>query len=78
MTDQQEFDLCYVTSTELCQLLEISRGSLMKARKRGILPAPITINSSQIFLWKRVVIEANIAAWKFILQARRGELNAQE
>jgi hypothetical protein len=74
MDAQAEFDAHYITSSEICKDLKINRGALMIGRKKGMLPPPIEVNGSQIYIWRRTDIETALSAWKFNLQARRGEL----
>lgn len=71
---QEQFDDRYISSTEICKLLGISRATLVQARRRGILPEPIVVNTSQLHLWERSQVQDNLESWKFMLQARRGEL----
>lgn len=69
---QQEFDETYITSTEICETLKINRATVLHARKRGLLPEPISLNNSRLFIWKRSAIQKSLDAWKIMLDARRG------
>lgn len=71
---QEEFERTYITSSEIMERLEISRTTLLYARRRNILPEPITVNNGQILLWKRSDIKRNLEAWELMLKARRREL----
>jgi predicted DNA-binding transcriptional regulator AlpA len=71
---QEEFDRVYITSSEICKMLRISRASLVLARRRGSVPEPILVNSAQIHIWRRSDIQETINSWKLVLQARRKEL----
>lgn len=73
-TAQQEFDEIYITSSEIGQELGVCRATLVNARRRGLLPDPIIVNSAQIFIWKRDVVRPYLDAWRIMLQARRREL----
>lgn len=75
-TPQEEFDAIYITSSEICEYLSISRSTIVQGKGRGLLPEPITINGAQIQLWKREQVMPHLDAWKLMLQARRGELTA--
>lgn len=71
---QEEFDSTYITSSEICSELGISRSTIVQGRKRGLLPNPIRVNGDQIQIWKRSEVRRYLDAWKINLQARRGEL----
>lgn len=73
---QEQFDDKYISSSEICKLLGISRATLVQARRRGILPEPIVVNTSQLHLWERAQVQAHLESWKFMLKARRGELRS--
>lgn len=76
VTAQEEFDATYITSSEICRLLSITRATIVQGRRRGLLPDPVTINDGQILVWKRDVVRPFLDAWKIALQARRRELVA--
>lgn len=71
MTAQEEFDQVYITSSEICGAMAITRATLMNARQRGLLPDPININNGQLTLWKRETVQPYLDAWKLILKVRR-------
>lgn len=73
-TAQQEFDETYISSSEICAELGISRATLVHGRRRGLLPDPIVVNSIQLYLWKRKEVRPYIDSWHLHLKARRGEL----
>lgn len=75
-TAQEEFDATYITSSEICEELGITRATIVQGRKRGLLPDPVTVNGAQITIWRRDKVRPFLDAWKVILQARRGELAA--
>ncbi len=75
-TAQQEFDEIYITSSEICRELKITRATIVQGRRRGLLPDPIVVNGAQIQIWKREAVRPFLNAWNINLQARRGELNA--
>lgn len=74
MTAQEEFDRTYITSSEICKELNITRATIVQGRKRGLLPDPVVINGAQIHIWPRSVVRPHLDAWKINLMARRGEL----
>lgn len=73
---QEEFDRTYITSSEICDELEITRATIVHGRRRGLLPGAIVVNGAQIIVWKRDTVRPYLDAWKLILQAKRGELSA--
>lgn len=75
MTGQEEFDTIYITSSEICKALRVTRAAVVNARKRGLLPDPIVVND-QILIWKRNRVKPYLEAWDISLQSRRGELVA--
>lgn len=70
--NQIEFDEVYVTSSEICERLDIQRSTLVLARQRGELPEPIVVNGAQIHIWKRADIDVPLEAYAVKLRARRG------
>lgn len=73
-TAQERFNTVYVTSTEICQRLNVTRASILHARGRGLLPDPIVVPPVNFFLWERTTVEPYIAAWEINLKAKRGQL----
>lgn len=69
--EQERFDRLYITSTEVCKDLGVSRTSVFQAQRKGYLPKPIHINGTTLHVWERVTAEPYIAAWRTILNARR-------
>jgi len=69
LTAQEEFDKKYVSSTELCQRLGVTRATLMNGRKRGALPEPVRVNrpngDPHIMLWVRKEAEPYVARWVY-------------
>lgn len=76
ITAQEVFDKTYIASSEICRRLDITRGTIVRARQRGNLPEPIEVNGGQVFLWERRIVEPYISAWSTMLRARRGAANA--
>lgn len=71
-TPQKTFDDNYITSSEICEELRLSRTSIANARKTGTLPNPIAVNGLHIFIWERKQVRPFINAWKEQLH-RHGE-----
>lgn len=66
-TAQQEFDEMYITSSEITEMLDISRSSLLRARRRGQLPQPIMIGSTErpaVVFWRRIDVAGILQSWK--------------
>jgi predicted DNA-binding transcriptional regulator AlpA len=75
MTDlspQEEFDLKYITSTEIINDLQVARSSLLMAQRKGLFPEPIVIPGVKMSIWIREDIQENLAAWRIMLNKRRG------
>lgn len=74
MTAQEEFDAKYVSSTELCRDLGVSRMAVMKARSRGALPEPVRVNrpngDPHIMLWDREELAPYLDRWRAELEGR--------
>ena len=76
MNPQQRFDESYISSTEICERLQITRAGLVAARRRNVIPIQhIEINGALILLWERKAIEPFLANWQAELNARRGVVN---
>lgn len=76
MTAQSEFDTKYISSTELCTTLGVTRATLVNGRRRGALPDPVRIDrpdgSPHIMLWLRAEVAPYIERWQAELADRRG------
>lgn len=70
-THQEDFDRKYISSSEICQTLGISRPALWSAKKNNKLPEPILVGSANLCLWLRTEVESIIAAWRDELNNRR-------
>lgn len=68
---QREFDERYITSSEIMDTLDVTRTTILLARRTGKLPDPIDIQG-KIFIWERDKVKDYLAAWKVVLDARRG------
>lgn len=72
---QRQFDKEYITSSEIVQTMGVSRVAMLNARKRGILPEPITVFGVGSHIWVRKEIKSHLKAWAFTLGVKRGEIN---
>lgn len=71
---QKRFDETYISSSEICRTLSISRAAIVNARRRGLLPDPVVVNDIQLYLWERSTVKPYLDAWTIMLGARRGAL----
>lgn len=70
-TPQERFDSQYISSREIVQRLGVTRPTVSQAHKRGLLPSPIIIAESQIYIWERAAVEPMLQAWALMLNAKR-------
>lgn len=68
---QQRFNEVYITATEICERLNVSRPAILMARRRNQLPNPIDVCQQRIFVWERATIEPYLASWEKLLTKRR-------
>lgn len=68
---QREFNERYITSSEIMEKLDVTRTTILSARRTGKLPDPIDIQG-KIFIWERDKVTPYLDAWKIVLDARRG------
>lgn len=75
MSAQEDFDKTYVSSTELCRTLGVTRATLVNGRRRGALPEPVQITrpdgSPHVMLWLRDEAQPYIDKWLAELGDRR-------
>lgn len=74
---QQAFDETYIGAGEICRELHVTRPTVTNAQKRGLLPPPIVVAESQVYLWDRAKVRPYLDAWKLNLKARRRELTTE-
>lgn len=67
---QKRFDERYISTAEIARECKVSRVSVMRARKRGLLPEGIVIGTTVVF--DRDAARPKIDAWKIVLAAREG------
>lgn len=70
---QREFDERYITTSEIMTRLDVTRTTILAARRSGKLPDPIDIQG-KIFVWERAKVTPYLDAWKVVLDARRGAI----
>lgn len=68
---QTRFDEKYISSAELSKTLGVNRASIFHARQRGMLPDPIVVNESQLYLWERAAISGIVEEWKRAINFRK-------
>lgn len=74
-TAQERFNKSYITSSEICKKLGVSRAAVVQARQNGKLPDPIFINDTQICIWERTTVQSYLVAWEDAINTRRALTN---
>lgn len=74
MTETEKFKELYITSGEICERLNVSRSSLMSAKRRGLLPGAVNSRSGRGLIWSREKVGPYLDAWEITLKAKRGQL----
>lgn len=69
---QIHFDETYITAAQIMRDLNVTRSAVLYARRRGFLPDPIILNDGRIYIWEKKHIQANLDAWKLVLNTRKG------
>jgi hypothetical protein len=69
---QERFNEAYITSSEICQELEVTRPAIHFRRKAGLLPDAIIVTGQQLVLWERDKVKPFIDQWRTQLLAKRG------
>lgn len=69
---QKRFDETYITSSEICERLGVTRVALHVRKKGGHLPGGIMVNNSHLLIWERSAIEPHIVRWEEHLNKKRG------
>lgn len=70
----EQFKLRYITSVEICKLLDVTRATVLQARRRGMLPNPIRFLDRKHYVWDREEVKPFLDAWTLSLASRRGLL----
>lgn len=71
---QKTFDEEYITTSEIQKRVNVTRSTILQARRRGLLPNPIIVPGNGAFIWKRADVEPYLQAWEVSLACRRGEV----
>jgi hypothetical protein len=72
-TAQQVFDETYISASEICRTLDVTRGAVTNAQRRGLLPEPIKViqGDAYLCLWLRAQVQPKLDAWGIMLAARK-------
>lgn len=68
---QKQFDLDFVTASEIMKGLGISRAGFLYGRRSGKLPTAIVVNDGRLFIWKRKEVEEPLRQWKHEIDLRK-------
>jgi len=73
---QQAFDETYISSTEICQRLDVNRSTIFNGARAGKLPEAIVIRradgGTHILLWLRAEAEPMMEEWAKAIASRKG------
>jgi hypothetical protein len=73
---QERFDETYISSTEICQRLDVNRSTVFNGARAGKLPEGIEIKrangGAHIMLWLRSEAEPMMEEWQKAISARKG------
>lgn len=76
MSLQEQFDEKYISSTEICQRLDVNRSTVLQGARAGKLPECIVIKrpngSTHVALWIRADAEPMMAEWAKAIASRKG------
>lgn len=73
MSAQEDFDRTYITSSEICRRVGVTRAAIVKARRQGALKDLQPINvEDQLMIWRRTDAEPAVLKWIEIRNARIG------
>lgn len=72
---QKRFDELYITSTEICTMLDVSRYQIHMRRVTGKLPNAIKMKGAAPMVWERETIMPYIHTWGMELNKRRSVQN---
>lgn len=71
---QKAFDEKYITSSEVCERLRVTRVAIHIRRKAKKLPGAVTIAPALLTIWERAEIEPYLLEWEQHLLKRRGAM----
>lgn len=69
---QDTFNKTYITSSEICQRLNVTRPAIHFRRKAGKLPNSISVYGQQLLIWERAQIEPHLLEWQEQINTKRG------
>lgn len=73
MSAQTDFDTTYITSSEICRRVGVTRAAIVKARRQGALKDLQVVNvEDQLMIWRRAEAEPIIRNWIEVRNARIG------
>jgi len=72
MTPTELFNSLYITSSEVCKMLEIPRATIVSGKNNGKLPNCIEVPGVNLTIWERAPLLPFIKEWKINLDKRRG------
>lgn len=77
MSLQTYFDQTFISSTEICQRLGVSRSTVYNGSRANKLPEPIVIRradgGAHIMLWLREQAEPMLSEWAKAIASRKGQ-----
>lgn len=68
---QLHFDQKYITASEVMRIIDITRATLLYARRSGKLPTPIVVNEGRLLIWERDKILPYLNEWKQAIDFKR-------
>lgn len=79
-TAQQVFDETYISASEICRTLDVTRGAVTGAQRRGLLPEPIKLEQGNAYLclWVRSQVQPALSAWALMLGTRKRAAGAEQ
>ncbi len=63
MTAQQKFEREYITSSEICKRLRVTRATITQGKSKGWLPDEINVDN-HLLIWERNQIEPFLVEWE--------------
>lgn len=73
---QEQFDATYISSTEICERLDVNRSTIFNGARAGKLPECILIKrpngTAHIALWLRADAEPMMEEWAKAIASRKG------
>jgi hypothetical protein len=78
VSQQERFDATYISSTEICQRLDVHRSTVFNGARTGKLPEEGIIirranGDPHIMLWMREEAEPMLDVWAKAIASRKGQ-----